>query len=299
MASVVTSSPSSGADAAARCVEATRALEAARGTLYGRLRGGSGVLSSATALWQHVLAGGVEQWYAQGLRYWDAQPPTLDAVLGGYGHVHRADVRDGAALLARARAAHGCGAGLAARAVDCGAGIGRVALDLLRHVARRVDVLEPCAAMCDVAAAAVRTAGVECAAHAIGLQDAHALNAALRDGPQPSIVYICFCIGHLTDADAITALRLARAYLEPQGVIMVKDNVADGASWTYDTLDSSLTRGRAYFEALWDAAQLRVLAEEAQSGEGWDDELGPVHTWVLGPAIRSCGSYSSESPVVL
>lgn len=35
-----------------------------------------------------------EQWYARAVNYWDQQAATVDGVLGGFGHVSPADIRE-------------------------------------------------------------------------------------------------------------------------------------------------------------------------------------------------------------
>ena len=49
-----------------------------------------------------LAAKGVE-WYKTNVEYWDAQPPTDDGVLGGFGFVANVDIRDSAAFLQKVR----------------------------------------------------------------------------------------------------------------------------------------------------------------------------------------------------
>jgi protein N-terminal methyltransferase len=92
--------------------------------------------------------------YGQAVEYWDKQPATADGVLGGFGFVSDADLRDSEELLERALEQPLAAARKGERrlvAVDCGAGVGRVTGGLLlRHFAE-VDLLEPSRHLLDTA----------------------------------------------------------------------------------------------------------------------------------------------------
>jgi protein N-terminal methyltransferase len=99
--------------------------------------------------------GGTVGEYEKAVGYWDAQPATCDGVLGGFGHVSDADLRDSEELLLRAlsgpleESAKKDGRRLVA--VDCGAGVGRVTGGLLLRHFQQVDLLEPSRHLLDTA----------------------------------------------------------------------------------------------------------------------------------------------------
>ena len=87
----------------------------------------------------------------------------------------------------------------------------------------------------------------------------------------------------MLDVDYVALLREAGAHLAPNGCIVVKDNCApDKSAFVYDCTDASVARGRAYHEACFRLAGLRVVEEDAQ--RQWDRELMTVRLWMLQPA---------------
>ena len=61
------------------------------------------------------------------VRYWNAQPATINGVLGGYGELDQADIHTSGNVLRRFK-----GAMVGAKfAIDIGAGIGRISKHLL------------------------------------------------------------------------------------------------------------------------------------------------------------------------
>lgn len=148
--------------------------------------------------------------YDHAVEYWDRQPATTDGVLGGFGHVSDADLRDSERLLNLALAEPLAAARRGERrlvTVDCGAGVGRVTKGLLlRHFAT-VDLLEPSRPLLD---AAVRDLGERVAAgdypkgHAVG----RVLCAGLQDFDPPAedagrydCVWVQWCMLYLTDGE--------------------------------------------------------------------------------------------------
>lgn len=76
---------------------------------------------------QPKKVGSKNQWYKGSVEYWDAQPTTVDGVLGGYGNVHHADIGTSASMLETFKDNFTS----FEAAIDCGAGIGRIAKAIL------------------------------------------------------------------------------------------------------------------------------------------------------------------------
>jgi protein N-terminal methyltransferase len=86
----------------------------------------------------------IPAWYSQAATYWEEEsncPPTVDGVLGGFGHVSGTDVA-GSRRFLEARVKPLIPSLRFGRAVDCGAGIGRVTKNLLLPMFEKVDLLE-------------------------------------------------------------------------------------------------------------------------------------------------------------
>lgn len=112
--------------------------------------------------------------------------------------------------------------------------IGRITGGLLSRIADHVDVIEPVTKF------------------TLKLQDQpvvrHIFNVGLQDWqPLPNIsydmVWIQWCVGHLTDTQLAKHLQRCAEVLEPgNGVIIVKENISTGADDIFDSRDSSVTR---------------------------------------------------------
>ena len=77
-------------------------------------------------------------WYSKQKTYWDAQPATVDGVLGGYGHLSKMEAiyslkvfENHVALLPGTK-----------RAFEVGAGIGRISKEILKHAFEEIDILD-------------------------------------------------------------------------------------------------------------------------------------------------------------
>ena len=74
--------------------------------------------------------------------------------------------------------------------------------------------------------------------------------------PEPArydIIWIQWCVGHLTDEDFVSFFQRCAAGLKPGGLIMVKENNAK-EGFILDTDDSSLTRSHKYLMHLFEDA---------------------------------------------
>ncbi len=113
--------------------------------------------------------------------------------------------------------------------------IGRVTEGLLLDgIATQVDVIEPIAKF------------------TAGLQDKSGVrtifNMGLEDwqpseGVQYDLIWVQWCVGHLTDEQLVQFLKRCKSTLNPEvGVIVVKENNSTGGEDVFDPLDSAVTR---------------------------------------------------------
>ena len=102
------------------------------------------------------------------------------------------------------------------------------------NVAKQVDVIEPVAKF---TAALEGTAGVR-SVYNTGLEGWHPV-----DGVQYDLIWMQWCVGHLTDQQLVEYLERCKSALNPEGgIIVLKENLSTSGVDVFDTLDSSVTR---------------------------------------------------------
>jgi protein N-terminal methyltransferase len=104
---------------------------------------------------------------------------------------------------------------------------------LLDGIAQEVDVVEPIAKF---TAELQTTPGVR-----------HVFNMGLEDwqpseGVQYDLIWVQWCVGHLTDKQLVQFLKRCKTALKPDGVIVVKENNSTSGEDCFDDEDSSVTR---------------------------------------------------------
>ncbi|XP_046901453.1 N-terminal Xaa-Pro-Lys N-methyltransferase 1 [Hypomesus transpacificus] len=211
--------------------------------------------------------------YAKAEEYWKDVAPTVDGMLGGYGSISDIDLNGSKKFLQKflgegeGKTGMGC-------ALDCGAGIGRITKRLLLPLFRSVDLVDVTQEFLDKAKVYLgdqdgkRVENYFCC----GLQD-----FVPQDG-RYDVIWIQWVIGHLTDDHLVEFLRRCRGGLRPNGLIVVKDNVAyEGV--VPDEVDSSVCRDLALLRSLVGRSGLRIIHEEQQMN--FPKEIYQVHMLAL------------------
>ncbi|EFN51806.1 hypothetical protein CHLNCDRAFT_27478 [Chlorella variabilis] len=186
------------------------------------------------------------QWYTTAVDYWDKQEASVNGVLGGYGHLTTADVRDSRAFLQKAYGTPLAEAEAGKRrlvALDCGAGVGRVSEQLLLHHFQEVDLVEPSAHLLDTARKSLGGRGKH--GWPRGHKAVNFYQAGIEQHhPEPGrydVVWLQWAALYLTDEDLIAFLQRSAAALKPGGVLFVKENVCE-RGFIVDSSDASVTR---------------------------------------------------------
>ncbi|XP_010349035.1 N-terminal Xaa-Pro-Lys N-methyltransferase 1 isoform X2 [Cebus imitator] len=99
--------------------------------------------------------------------------------------------------------------------------------------------------------------------------------------PEPDsydVIWIQWVIGHLTDQHLAEFLRRCKASLRPNGIIVIKDNMAQEGV-ILDDVDSSVCRDLDVVRRIVYSAGLSLLAEERQ--ENLPDEIYHVYSFAL------------------
>jgi protein N-terminal methyltransferase len=116
--------------------------------------------------------------------------------------------------------------------------IGRITEGLLSGVATEIDVVEPIAKF-TATLEAKKINGVR-NIYTMGLEEW----ADVRAQPelQYDLIWVQWCVGHLTDDQLVRFLDRCRAVLNADGVIVLKENLSTNGADAHDEVDSSVTR---------------------------------------------------------
>lgn len=104
---------------------------------------------------------------------------------------------------------------------------------LLDGIAEQVDVIEPIAKF---TTGLQSTPGVRQIFN-MGLEDWQP-----SEGIRYDLIWIQWCVGHLTDKQLVQFLERCKTALAPNGVVVVKENNSTSGEDDFDDVDSSVTR---------------------------------------------------------
>ncbi|XP_021845343.1 alpha N-terminal protein methyltransferase 1 isoform X2 [Spinacia oleracea] len=205
-------------------------------------------------------------WYRNGVGYWQEVDASVDGVLGGYGHITDADIKGSEVflnsllsdpLLDKGRSRH-------LVALDCGSGIGRVTKNLLIRYFNEVDLLEPVPHFLEAARQSLVLEGVtDTDEHRAMNFYCVPLQEFTPDSGRYDVIWVQWCIGHLTDDDFISFFKTAKAGLKPGGFFIVKENTARNG-FVLDKQDCSITRSDLYFKELFRRCGLHLYKVKDQ-----------------------------------
>lgn len=236
------------------------------------------------------------EWYLKGVNYWQGVEASVDGVLGGYGHVNDADIKESEAFLNTLLAERfpDTGRGQNLVALDCGSGIGRVTKNLLIRYFHEVDLLEPVPHFLDAAR-------VNLSPENLIVSDSHKaanffclpLQDFTPEAERYNCIWIQWCIGHLADDDLVAFLKRAEAGLKSGGFFVLKENIAR-TGFVLDKEDKSVTRSDSYFKELFNQAGLHIYKMKNQ--KDFPEELFTVKLYALMTELpRRVGSRTTRS----
>ncbi|XP_075041181.1 N-terminal Xaa-Pro-Lys N-methyltransferase 1 isoform X1 [Mixophyes fleayi] len=211
-----------------------------------------------------ILVEDETQFYCKAKKYWKNVPATVDGMLGGYGHISSIDINGSKKFLQRFLRDGPLKTGNS-HALDCGAGIGRITKRLLLPLFKTVDMVDVTDEFLSKAKSYLGEDGKRIGDYyCCGLQDF---------APKPShydVIWIQWVIGHLTDSDLVEFLKRCKVGLRPNGIVVIKDNMAQEGV-IMDDVDSSICRDMDVVRRLIRQAGFAVLAQEKQ--ENFPDEI--------------------------
>ncbi|XP_022716504.1 alpha N-terminal protein methyltransferase 1 isoform X2 [Durio zibethinus] len=211
------------------------------------------------------------QWYREGVAYWEGVEASVDGVLGGFGQVNDADINGSEAFLNTLlhERFHGGGSNQHLVALDCGSGIGRITKNLLIRYFNEVDLLEPVSHFLDAARESLsQEYFVASDVHKATNFYCASLQEFTPDAGRYNVIWIQWCIGHLTDDDFVSFFERAKVGLKPGGFFVLKENIARNG-FVLDKEDRSITRSDLYFKDLFRQCGLHLYKMKLHV-ESWD-----------------------------
>ncbi|PON76031.1 Alpha-N-methyltransferase NTM [Parasponia andersonii] len=98
------------------------------------------------------------------------------------------------------------------------------------------------------------------------------------DAGRYDVIWVQWCIGHLTDDDLVSFFKRAKGGLKPGGFFLLKENIARNG-FVLDNIDRSVTRSDSYFKELFRRCGLHIYKSKDQ--KGLPEELFAVKMYAL------------------
>ncbi|XP_068599398.1 N-terminal Xaa-Pro-Lys N-methyltransferase 2 [Brachionichthys hirsutus] len=212
---------------------------------------------------------GEKQFYHQAQRFYRDVPASEEGMMGDFLEISNTDLEGSRQFLKRFV---GPGKAGTHRALDCGSGIGRVTKGVLLPVFEKME-------MADMMEHFLLHAHEEYLGEdADRIETYYCFNLQEFKPPKNKydVIWMQWVACHLTDKDLMTFLCHCKKSLRPNGVLIMKDNMARQGC-KLDPLDSSISRHLDIMRSIISRAGLEVL--EAQRQEGFPDVVMPV--WMI------------------
>ncbi|XP_068998102.1 N-terminal Xaa-Pro-Lys N-methyltransferase 2 [Embiotoca jacksoni] len=212
---------------------------------------------------------GEKQFYYRAQQFYEDVPASEEGMMGDFVEISNVDLEGSRQFLQRfvgpGKAGTHC-------ALDCGSGIGRVSKGVLLPVFEKME-------LADMMEHFLLHAHEEYLGNdADRIETYYCYN--LQDFTPPKnkydVVWMQWVACHLTDKDLMNFLMRCKKSLRPNGVIIMKDNMARQGC-KLDPIDSSISRHLDIMRTIIAKAGLEVLAVERQ--DGFPEIIMPV--WMI------------------
>ncbi|KAF6214967.1 hypothetical protein GE061_009712 [Apolygus lucorum] len=158
---------------------------------------------------------GGNEFYDKAKEYWSNIQPTVDGVLGGFGHISQSDITGSEQFLRDVfKLDRPPGRG---RALDCGAGIGRVTKHLLANFFAKVDLVDQNKDFVNKATEYVGEIPQIGNLYVAGLQE-------FQPTEKYDVIWCQWVLGHLTDDHLVEFFMKCQNCLAERGMIVIKEN---------------------------------------------------------------------------
>ncbi|XP_012695096.2 alpha N-terminal protein methyltransferase 1B isoform X1 [Clupea harengus] len=213
---------------------------------------------------------GEKQFYHRAQKFYEDVTPSEEGMMGDFVELSEVDLEGSRQFLKKF--VGGPGKASTKRALDCGCGIGRVSKGVFFPIFETME-------MADMTEEFLLHAHEEYLGdYADRVESYYCYN--LKDLILPPIrydvVWIQWVACHLTDKDLMEFLKRCQTSLRPNGVIIIKDNMARQGC-KLDPTDSSLQRHLDVMKFIIGKAGLKVL--DVQKQEGFPEVMVPI--WMI------------------
>ncbi|XP_056893834.1 N-terminal Xaa-Pro-Lys N-methyltransferase 2 isoform X2 [Takifugu flavidus] len=212
---------------------------------------------------------GEKQFYYRAQQFYEDVPASEEGMMGDFVEISNIDLEGSREFLKRfvgpGKAGTHC-------ALDCGSGIGRVTKGVLLPVFEKME-------MADMMEHFLLHAHEEYLGDdADRIETYYCYNLQEFTPPKNKydVVWMQWVACHLTDKDLLDFLIRCKRSLRPNGVMVIKDNMARQGC-KLDPLDSSISRHLDIMRSIIAKAGLEVLAIQRQ--DGFPDSIMPV--WMI------------------
>ncbi|XP_048831952.1 N-terminal Xaa-Pro-Lys N-methyltransferase 2 isoform X1 [Brienomyrus brachyistius] len=213
---------------------------------------------------------GEKQFYARAQNFYKGVEASEEGMMGGFIEISEIDLEGSRQFLKKF--VGGPGKAGTKCALDCGCGIGRVAKNVLLPVFETLEMADMIEDF--LMHAHERYLGSD----ADRIESYYCYN--LQDLTPPlkkyDVIWMQWVACHLTDNDLMKFLIRCKASLRPDGIIVIKDNMARQGC-KLDPIDSSLIRHLDIVKAIILKAGLEILGVEKQ--QGFPEQIVPV--WMI------------------
>lgn len=220
-----------------------------------------------------------EKFYELGKKFWEESSPTVNALLGGFGHVSTCDIQTSKMFLnlflmskANPLGRH--------RALDCGAGIGRVTKNLLLCYFSKVDMVEQNNAFLEQSYGYMPDDPDQ--KNCVDRRICSPLQSFMPEATSYDLIWCQWILSHIVSEDIVKFLRRCKSALTKNGLLVIKDNVSSTGDEELDEGDSTVTRSLERWRELVHEAGYVVAREKKQLR--FPKELYEVRMFACRPA---------------
>ncbi|XP_061593297.1 N-terminal Xaa-Pro-Lys N-methyltransferase 2 [Cololabis saira] len=212
---------------------------------------------------------GEKQFYYRAQKFYQDVPASEEGMMGDFLEISHVDLEGSRQFLRRfvgpGKAGTHC-------ALDCGSGIGRVTKNVLLPVFEKMELVD----MMEHFLLHAHEEYLGDGADRIETYYCYSLQEFTPPKNKYDVVWMQWVACHLTDKDLMNFLFLCKKSLRPDGVIIMKDNMARQGC-KLDPIDSSIGRHLDIMRCIIAKAGLEILAVEKQ--EGFPEGIMPV--WMI------------------
>lgn len=212
-----------------------------------------------------------EVFYSQAKKRWHNAQATLTGIMDGFENVHDIDVANSCDILDDLIKNKLITPNYV---MDCGAGIGRISQHVLNKYFSSIDLLEQDKKFVEFCQENFKNQPKIKDIYQDSLQN-------FQFKKSYDVVWIQWCLEHLTDLDVIAFLQKARKNLKDDGVIVIKGNLMENYEEEnyIDIKKGDIIRSFKAFEDIFKKCELKIIA--TSKIKDWSQDLMPVMSFVL------------------